>query len=142
MKALGLLLLTLFAGCQSHSQCRRDLYQSYYGSATDAFLTLRSIDRGRIDRAHELAMSALNLRLSELHDMSGTTEKDDLERQAALAHSILIYFAGHQGELAHDEWSLKVVDQLQKLLTEKSDIQKAAEIAAYLSTSTTNQIAP
>jgi hypothetical protein len=36
----------------------------------------------------------------------------------------------------------EAVNQLQKLLTQPPDIQKAAEIAAYLNTSTTSQVPP
>src|SRR5437773_9214594 len=116
MRALGFLIIMLFAGCHTHSQCRRDLYQRYYGSAVDAFLTLKSIDQGKIERAHEVAMGTLGLWLSQLHDLGSTIGTEDLERQAFLTHSILTYFIEHQAQLVHDKWSLKTVTRLQKLL--------------------------
>ena len=133
-------ILLLAEGCSTHSQCRRDLYQSSFKGAADATITINLLDRQESHKAHDYAVGALALRLEELHTLAKDADKDDLERQADLAHAILQHATEHREQLLQDEWSLQMVIELKSLVTNTVDIKRASELAQYLAASSTNQL--
>ena len=120
--------------------CKAKLYQSSFEGATDAIVTLGLLDRGKLSKTHDFLTGSLALRLNELRRLSKNADKDDLERQAHLAHSVLKHIAEHREQFVQDTYSLQTVIVLKSIVTNTTDIQCATDLTNYLATTSTNQI--
>ena len=134
-----LLLLALMAGCRTPSQSQADLYQAYFASASDDYLMLRILDRGDIHIAQSRAVSNLAESLSHLRKLATTADSSDLERQKTLTSTILKYAITHQAELPENRFSLQMLTELKRTLTDDSDIRRATELIDYVIKNSTNQ---
>jgi hypothetical protein len=130
-------MLILCQGCHTRSQCRRDLYQSYYVATTDAIFTLKLADDPRKIRIH--GIMSLEAGLSELQKLSKTADQDDLDRQAVLIRVILKYAEAHETELCQCSYSLRMLAALKGIVNQPDDINRVSKLADYVSSNSTKQ---
>ena len=83
---------------------------------------------------------ALTFELEDLHRLSKTARKDQVESAVDIAHLILKQAAEHKEQLLQDKYSLQMVIECKSLVTNTADIQRASDLAKYLSASSTSQI--
>ena len=134
-------LLSLFAltGCVSRHRSD-ELYQSYISSVGIEAIVLRHLDRDRPLKAHEAATMELSFRLGDLHRLANSVDAERRETAVSMAHVILKNASEHREQLVKDKYSLQMVIACKKLVTSADDIQRASELADYLTKSSTNQV--
>ena len=143
MKSFWFIILVITAtGCKTHSKCEIDLYQSYYASAADAYLTLKLLDRNETRKAQTLAVSTLQVSLSELRKLAKNADSLDLDRHQALTSRLLKYSETNKAALAEIDFSLPMLTELKRMLTDESDIRRVTDIIEYVNRNSTNQFEP
>jgi hypothetical protein len=130
--AILLSMLVLCQGCNTHSQCRRDLYQIRFAATVDAHLALLALDKGKIDflRDHEIYLLGENL--SELQKLMATADKDDRERFGPLGRTLLKHAESHKAELSRSRWALKMLKPLKALATDPANAKRVSELEEYV----------
>lgn len=143
MKAFAILIVALLpaSGCRLQSRCATDLYQSYYSSATQDYLTLKLLDEEKVHKAKELAVSDLEANLTHLRIIR-SGDRFDTTRQAMLTSRVLKYATEHQVELGTNRFALRMVTRLKGMLNDPAGVRRAADIINFLQTTTTNQLPP
>lgn len=93
------------------------------------------MDAGDIAKARQTEMGSLSTCLAQLHELSGTASLDqhDLRLRETLARRILEYATANREVLATEIRSLQMVTNLEALLSEPADVQRAADLRSYLS---------
>ena len=131
MKAAVILvsLLMLCQGCQTHSQCRRDLSESKLDSALDALITLKYVDKGDPELLHKHAVMGLAAALEQLRAVIETADKKRVE---TLSRMILKHAEAYKAELSESQGSLEMLDELSKLTTDPANIRRIAELREYV----------
>jgi hypothetical protein len=134
------MLLLLCQGCQTHSQCRRELYQSYYGSAVDAVTTMKAADKlmdkpgykGTPDALRAHGIMSLEESLTELHKLNKAADKQELERMSVLARVIMKYSESHREELARCDWSLRMLAAFKSMLRDPDYARRVEVLEDYV----------
>ena len=142
MRRIATIILTfllVFVGCRT-SPRSQDLYQSYISSVGTEAVVLRNLDQGKPLRAHQAATMELTFRLNDLHRLANTADKEQFESAVKIAHIILKNACEHRDQLIQDEYSLQMIIECKRLVTDAQDIQRASALAEYLASSSTNQI--
>jgi hypothetical protein len=132
--------LLIVVGCSTNSACRHDLYESRYEATSYTAATLSYLDLSDTAKSRDWVIECLAIDLSELHKLASGADKDELDRQANLAHLLLKHASKYREQLPKDHNSLQMVIELESFVTNTPDIQIASELAQYLAASSTNQV--
>ncbi|HTR43524.1 MAG TPA: hypothetical protein VMH87_18075 [Pseudomonadales bacterium] len=127
-------------GCSTPTQSQRMLYQSYTTTLGEECLTIHLLDQGEPQKAREFATMQLTFSLDALQKNQHCADKDQLATVNDLVHLILKNADEHREQLAQDKYSLQMVIECKSLVTNTVDIQRASDLAKFLSATCTNQI--
>ena len=136
---VALLSLLALMGCASKPRSE-ELYQSYISTVGTEAIVLRSLDRDRPLKAHEMATMDLSFRLDDLHRLANSVDAESRDTAVNMAHLILKNASEHREQLAKDKYSLQMIVACKKLVASADDIARASELVDYLAKSGTNQV--
>jgi hypothetical protein len=120
--------------------CNEKLYQSHIRATADESVALFLLHEGKASKAQDYLTSALTFELKDLHHLSKSARNDQVESAVDIARIILKNAAEHKEQLLQDKYSLQMVIECKSLVTNTADIQRASDLAKYLSDSSTNQV--